>query len=101
MGLFMNGQASWPAISRLVWMPSWTILFIWVYNRTGGSILAPAIFHSSMNMMNPLMGVLPTTAAGTMLLVLFALFAVVYDRMWSRAPANGYAVVRERVNNRK
>ena len=88
MGLFMSGQASWPALSRLVWMPSWTILFIWVYNRTKGSILAPAIFHASMNMMNPLMVVLPVTGAGTILLVLFALFAVFHDRMWRKIPAD-------------
>jgi membrane protease YdiL (CAAX protease family) len=86
MNLFMGTQVSWPALSRLVWMPSWTILFVWVYNRTNGSILAPAIFHASMNMMNPLMDVLPTSAAGTILLVLFALFVVVYDRMWKKRP---------------
>jgi membrane protease YdiL (CAAX protease family) len=84
--LFMGGDASWPVLSRLVWMPCWTVLFIWVYNRTRGSILAPAFFHSSMNMMNPLMGVLPTTTAGTTLLVLFAFFAVVFDRMWKKTP---------------
>jgi membrane protease YdiL (CAAX protease family) len=100
MALFMNGHASWPAISRLVWMPSWTILFIWVYNRTEGSILAPAIFHSSMNMMNPLMGVLPTTSVGTALLVLFALFAVVYDRMWRKVPVNSSAAVSMHQNDR-
>ena len=92
MNLFMGGQVSWPVLSRLLWMPSWTILFIWIYNRTRGSILAPAIFHASMNMMNPLMGVLPTTSAGTGLLVIFALFAVVHDRMWKRLPANDLAV---------
>ena len=93
MNLFMGGQVSWPVLSRLLWMPSWTILFIWVFNRTRGSILAPAIFHASMNMMNPLMGVLPTTSVGTALLVIFALFAVVHDRMWKRLPADEPAVV--------
>lgn len=92
MNLIMGGHVAWPVISRLVWMPSWTILFIWVYNRTGGSILAPAIFHSSMNMMNPLMGVLPTTNAGTVMLVIFALFAVIHDRMWKRLPVEHSAV---------
>jgi membrane protease YdiL (CAAX protease family) len=74
----------WPWMSRLVWMPSWSVLFVWVYNRTRGSILAPALFHASMNTMNPLMRVLPATDAGTFLLVASAVFAVVYDRMWKR-----------------
>jgi membrane protease YdiL (CAAX protease family) len=95
MSLFMGGQVSWPVLSRLVWMPSWTILFIWVYNRTKGSILAPAIFHASMNMMNPLMGVLPATNAGTILLILFALFAVFYDRMWKKIPGDDLLVSHE------
>jgi hypothetical protein len=76
----------WPWMSRLVWMPSWSILFVWVYNRTRGSILAPALFHASMNTMNPLMRVLPATDAGTFILVGIAAFAVVYDRMWKRLP---------------
>lgn len=80
-------DAPWPWISRLVWMPSWSILFVWVYNRTRGSILAPVLFHASMNTMNPLMRVLPATDAGTFILVGFAAFAVVYDRMWKRLRA--------------
>jgi len=46
-----------------------------------------------MNMMNPLMGVLPTTTVGTVLLVLFAMFAVIYDRMWRRLPVDNPAVI--------
>jgi len=80
--VFSSGP--WPYMSRLVWMPSWSILFMWVYNRTRGSILAPALFHASMNTMNPLMRVLPATDAGTAILVIFALFAVAHDRMWRR-----------------
>jgi len=81
----------WPWMSRLVWMPSWSILFVWIYNRTRGSILAPALFHASMNTMNPLMRVLPATDAGTFILVGFAVFAVVYDRMWKRLPLDAPA----------
>ena len=83
---------SWPAMSRLVWMPSWSVLFVWVYNRTNGSILAPILFHASMNAMNPLMGVLPPTNIGTGLLIAFALFAIIYDRMWNKLPATHPAV---------
>jgi membrane protease YdiL (CAAX protease family) len=92
MDVFSGGDISWPAMSRLVWMPCWTILFIWVYNRTKGSILAPVIFHASMNMMNPLMGILPTTTAGTILLACFAFFAVISDRMWKKLPPDHLAV---------
>ncbi len=87
--VFSDGP--WPWMSRLVWMPSWSILFVWVYNRTRGSILAPALFHASMNTMNPLMRVLPATDAGTFILVGFAAFAVVYDRMWRRLPVDSPA----------
>lgn len=87
-------DSSWPAVSRLVWMPSWSILFVWVYNRTKGSILAPVLFHASMNAMNPLAGILPPTDAGTILLVGLAAFAVAYDRMWKRLPAADPAVYR-------
>lgn len=84
--------ASWPAISRLVWMPSWSILFVWVYNRTGGSILAPMVFHASMNSMNTLSVLLPPTTPGTVILTAFALFAVVFDRMWRKLPSDSLAV---------
>ncbi len=88
-------DSSWPVISRLVWMPSWSILFVWLYNRTKGSILAPVMFHASMNAMNPVMRILPPTDAGTLVLVAFAVFAVVYDKMWRKLPADSLAVYRE------
>ena len=71
---------------RIALYPFITILFTWVYNRTNGSILAPAIFHASMNFINPLMGVFPITTAGNILLIGFAVIAVVSDRMWRRLP---------------
>ena len=86
--------APWPVVSRLVWMPSWSILFVWVYNRTGGSILAPMVFHASMNSMNTLSVLLPPTTAGTIILIAFALFAVAFDRMWKRLPSDSLAVHR-------
>jgi len=88
-------HSSWPVMSRLVWMPSWSILFVWLYNRTKGSILAPVLFHASMNSMNPLMRILPPTDAGTFLLVAFAVFALVSDRMWRRLPVDSLAVYNE------
>jgi membrane protease YdiL (CAAX protease family) len=84
--------AAWPMISRLVWMPSWSILFVWVYNRTNGSILAPIIFHASMNSMNTLSALLPPTDAGTIILVGFALFVIIFEKMWKKLPNEHLAV---------
>jgi membrane protease YdiL (CAAX protease family) len=77
---------------RIGLYPFITLLFGWIYNRTKGSILAPAIFHASMNSMNPLAGVLPITTAGSILLVGLALVAVLSDRMWRRLPGHHPAV---------
>jgi CAAX protease family protein len=77
---------------RIGLYPFITILFGWIYNRTRGSILAPALFHASMNSMNTLGIVLPGTTAGNVLLVLFAMFAVLVDHMWRRLPSNHPAV---------
>lgn len=74
--------------------PFITILFGWIYNRTKGSVLAPALFHASMNSMNTLQAVLPFTNAGFILLVAFAIFAIFFDRMWKKLPADHPAVYR-------
>jgi len=79
---------------RIALYPFITILFGWIYNRTKGSILAPAIFHASMNSMNPLMDIFPITTAGNILLVGLAMVAVISDRMWRRLPADHPAVYR-------
>lgn len=80
---------------RILLYPLIIILFSWIYNRTGGSILAVAIFHASMNSMNPLMGLLPVTTAGNILIIILALVAVVSDRMWRRLPSEHPAVFKE------
>lgn len=77
---------------RIVLYPFITILFGWIYNRTRGSILAPAIFHASMNTMNPLMRFFPLSTAGNILLVCFALVVIIFDRMWRKLPGNHPAV---------
>jgi membrane protease YdiL (CAAX protease family) len=77
---------------RIGLYPFIIILFGWVYNRTRGSILAPALFHASMNSMNTLGNMLPVTNAGSILLVLFAVFAILVDRMWKRLPTDHPAV---------
>jgi membrane protease YdiL (CAAX protease family) len=75
--------------------PFIAILFGWTYNRTGGSILAPAIFHASMNSMNPLIGAFPMTTAGNILLVGVTLFVIVFDRMWRKLPSDHPAVYQD------
>lgn len=79
-------------LARVALYPFITILFGWIYNRTKGSILAPAIFHASMNSMNPLMGTFPISTAGNILLVSLAVIAIVYDRMWKKLPPDHPAV---------
>jgi len=92
-GDLLTPGASWPWLSRLVLMPCWSLLFIWIHNRTKGSILAPALFHSSMNSMNPLMEALPVSSPVIGLLVAVAAGAVLWDRMWRALPADHPAVV--------
>jgi membrane protease YdiL (CAAX protease family) len=72
-----------------------TVLFCWLFNRTQGSILPVVIFHASMNTMNPLMGILPITPAGNVLLLLFAGVVIIVDRMWRKLPVDHPAVVKD------
>ncbi len=80
---------------RIGLYPFIVLLFGWVYNRTRGSILAPALFHASMNSMNVLGTALPMTSAVSVLLVLLAVFAVLYDRMWKKLPKDHPAAYQE------
>jgi hypothetical protein len=70
-------------------MFAFSVLFAWVYNRTKGSILAPAIFHPSMNAFG---NNLPFTTASVVLYVALAVFAILYDRMWKKLPTDHPAV---------
>ena len=80
---------------RIGLYPFITILFGWVYNRTKGSILATALFHASMNSMNTLQAALPPTNIGSILLVAFAILAILFDRMWKKLPSDHQAVYQE------
>lgn len=77
--------------------PFITLLFGWVYNRTRGSILAPALFHASMNSMNTLQTAIPRTDIGQILLVIFAVLAALIDRMWKKLPSGHPGAYREPV----
>jgi len=69
--------------NRLLFNAIWSILFAWVFNRTRGSLLAPAIFHPAMNASGML---LPKTDAAKVLFIILTLVAIVSDRMWRRLP---------------
>jgi membrane protease YdiL (CAAX protease family) len=84
---------------RIVLYACITILFTWTYNRTNGSILAVVIFHASMNSMNPLMGILPITTVGNIMLIGFAILVVIWDRMWRRLPKDHPAVYQEAISS--
>lgn len=72
-----------------------TILFSWTFNRTNGSILTVALFHASMNSMNPLMEIFPITAVGNILLIVFSIGVLLSDRMWRKLPKEHQAVYQE------
>lgn len=76
-------------LNRLFYNFLWSVYFAWVYNRTRGSILAPALFHPSMNTFGNL---LPSYSVTKVLFVILALFAVVHDRMWKKLPQEHQAV---------
>jgi len=79
----------WMLLNRTLFTFTFSVLFAWVYNRTKGSILAPAIFHPSMNAFG---NNLPFTTASVILYVALAVFAILYDRMWKKLPTDDPAV---------
>jgi membrane protease YdiL (CAAX protease family) len=80
---------------RIALGPFIMILFGWVYNRTDGSILAPAIFHASMNSMNPVIHIIPNTPASSMLMIGLAVTVIVSDQMWRRLSGDHPAVYQD------
>lgn len=80
---------------RIGLYPFITILFSWIFIRTNGNIWPVVIFHASMNAINPLIGVFNMTTAGNIILVVFAIGVVIYDRMWRRLPRDHSAVYQE------
>jgi membrane protease YdiL (CAAX protease family) len=80
---------AWILENRLFWNPLFAILLAWLYNRTHGSILAPAILHPAMNALG---NEILITPAGRILFTGLALFAIIHDRMWKKLPADSLAV---------
>jgi membrane protease YdiL (CAAX protease family) len=86
-------------LMRIGLYPFITILFSWIFNRTNGNIWPVAIFHASMNSMNPLMGIFPVTTVGNVMLVMFAVVVIIVDRMWRKLPKDHSSVYKEIINN--
>lgn len=78
--------------NRLFWNLVVSILMTWLYNRTNGSILAPALFHPAMNTFG---NNLPFTPITQYLLVALALFSIIFDRMWKKLPPDHPAAYAE------
>jgi hypothetical protein len=73
---------------RLFWRVLFGVIIAWLYNRTKGSLLAPALFHPAMNAFgNPF----PPNTVSTVLFITLTIFAIVYDRMWKILPSNHQA----------
>ena len=75
--------------NRLIWNLVVSILMTWLYNRTNGSILAPALFHPAMNVFGNQFSM---TTAAKVLLIGLTIFAIVSDRMWKKLPSDHPAV---------
>ncbi len=79
MDLTSGESASSILLNRAFFNAMWSVLLMWVFNRTKGSLLAPALAHPAMNTSG---SVLPRTDAATILFAALVLYAIVSDRMW-------------------
>ena len=73
-------------LNRLVYNLFWSVLFVWIFNRTKKSILAPAIFHPAMNTSSEFFVVTDHTG------ILFGILTIVViftDKMWKITNKHG------------
>ncbi len=75
--------AGWIIENRIVWCFVFSIIMTWLYNRTNGSILAPALFHPAMNAFGNQFSLNPVNK---ILFLGLAAFAIFYDKMWKKLP---------------
>jgi len=80
---------AWLLKNRLFWTPLFGIIMVWLYNRTNGSLLAPALLHPAMNTFGNNFLITPL---GNILFIGLAIYAVVSDRMWEMLPPGHLAV---------
>jgi membrane protease YdiL (CAAX protease family) len=86
----------WIIENRLLWNLVFSILMSWLYNRTKGSLLAPALFHPAMNTFG---NTITFTLAAKILFISLAVFAIIYDRMWERLPPDNLAVLTDPIHD--
>jgi len=67
-----------------------TVIITWFYNRTKGSILVAALFHTSMNTTG---GFLPGSLGALILLIASMIFLVFKDKMWRKLPPGNPALI--------
>jgi membrane protease YdiL (CAAX protease family) len=80
---------AWMLENRLLWNPIFAVMMTWLYNRTNGSLLAPALFHPAMNAFGNAFSI---TLVGKVLLISVAVMAIFSDRMWQKLPVDHKAV---------
>jgi len=84
-------ELAWILENRLLWNLIFSIFMTWLYNRTNGSILAPALFHTAMNTFG---NNFPRTTISESLFIGLAIFAFLSDRMWRKLPSDHPAIYR-------
>ncbi len=76
---------AWFLEYRLFWRVLFGVILAWLYNRTNGSLLAPALFHPAMNAFG---NSFTQTTISKVLFIVLTIFAIVYDRMWKKLPSD-------------
>jgi membrane protease YdiL (CAAX protease family) len=81
---FIEGtiQAQTPIWGFMILIICGTILFTWLYNNTGGSILAVMLFHTMNNLSFFIFPTLETTTGGLYLLILNVLSTITILIIW-------------------
>ncbi|MEM3357083.1 MAG: CPBP family intramembrane glutamic endopeptidase [Candidatus Bathyarchaeia archaeon] len=81
---FISGtiQSQTPIWGFMILIVCGTILFTWVYNNTGGSILAAMLFHTMNNLSFFIFPTLETTLGGLYLLILNIAFVIAVLTVW-------------------
>jgi membrane protease YdiL (CAAX protease family) len=80
---FGGGIAGFPF--RFVYNVPLGVLFSWLYNKSGGNLLACVLLHASYNSAGTIFG---DNAAliSTMLMIAFTVTVALHDRMWQKNP---------------
>jgi len=81
---FMQGvaQSSIPQGPYLIWILAFSVLMTWVYNNTGGNLLAMLVFHTMANLASALFP--PVGVTYTYLALLTAITAAIVVVIWGR-----------------